>query len=416
MAAPGAGGGGRLPGGIVALGFVSLFMDVSSEMVHALLPVFVTVTLGASPAVLGLIEGLGEATAQIVKVFSGTWSDRMRRRKPLAVAGYLLAALTKPVFAIAGSAGVVLAARLADRLGKGIRGAPRDALVADLAPADRQGAAFGLRQSMDTVGAFTGPLLAILVMTLSGGDIRLVFALAVIPAALSVFILWRFVSEPPPRPRQPGPSGAPAPAVRLDRATLSRLGPGVWRVTALGAILAFARFSEAFLVLRATGAGLALAWAPLVLVLLNLVYAATAWPVGVLSDRIGKRGLLALGLAALVLAQAALAGLPGLGGAFAGIALWGLHLGLTQGLLSAEVARAAPLPLRGTAFGVFNLASGAMMLAGNLAAGLVWAVLGGTATFWLGALAALGGLLAVYGLAAPPPPGPAPRSGPRTGA
>ncbi len=376
----------KLPRGIVALGFVSLFMDVSSEMIHGLLPLFVVGTLGASAAMLGLIEGLGEATASAVKLFSGMLSDRMGRRKPLAVAGYALSALTKPFFAMAGVPGVVLGARVADRVGKGIRGAPRDALVADLAPEAQRGAAYGLRQSMDTVGAFIGPLAAIALMAAFAGNVRLVFWLAIIPALAAVAILMIYVREPEARAEV-------TVRPRLDRASLAALGRGFWLVVGIGAALTLARFSEAFLILRASEAGLVMALAPLVLVLMNVVYAFAAWPLGALSDHIGRRGLLTLGFVVLVLADLALAFAPGLWGVAVGVALWGLHMALTQGLLAAEVASAAPSRLRATAFGVFNLVTGVVLLAANGLAGVLWAEFGAVATFTTGAACAALGLV-----------------------
>jgi MFS family permease len=380
----------RLPRAIVAIGFVSLFMDVSSEMIHGLLPLFLTVTLAASPAIVGLIEGLGEATGQIVRVFSGTISDRTRRRKPLAVAGYGLSALTKPLFALAGSPVTVAAARFADRVGKGIRGAPRDALVADLVHPDQRGAAFGLRQSMDTVGAFAGPLIAMGVMALSQNNIRLVFWLAILPALIAVAILVLAVREPPPAP---APATASRP--RLDRASLAALGSGFWVVTIIACAMTFARISEAFLILRASDAGLPLALAPLVLVVMNVVYAASAWPAGVLSDRIGRRGILIAGFALLAAAEGVLGLGHALGAVMAGIALWGLHLGLTQGLLSAEVAARAPAHLRGTAFGCFSLATGVTLLLSNTLAGLIWANSGAGPAFLTAAAVAAAGTLAL---------------------
>jgi MFS family permease len=380
----------RLPPAIVAIGFVSLFMDVSSEMIHGLLPLFLTVTLGASAATVGLIEGLGEATGQIVRVFSGTISDRTRRRKPLAVAGYGLSALTKPLFALAGSPVTVAAARFADRVGKGIRGAPRDALVADLVPPDRRGAAFGLRQSMDTIGAFAGPLVAMAVMALSQNDIRLVFWLAILPALIAVAILVLAVREPPPAA---APATAPRP--RLDRASMAALGRGFWVVTVIACAMTFARISEAFLILRASDAGLPLALAPIVLVVMNVVYAASAWPAGVLSDRIGRRGILIAGFALLALAEAVLGLGGGLPSVAIGIALWGLHMGLTQGLLSAEVAARAPAHLRGTAFGCFSLATGVTLLLSNTLAGMIWESAGAGTAFLTAAAVAAAGTLAL---------------------
>jgi MFS family permease len=378
----------RLPAGIVALGFVSLFMDISSEMIHGLLPVFLVGTLGVSTVVVGVIEGLGEAVAQITKLGSGLLSDRMGQRKPLAVLGYGLSALTKPFFALAGGPGMVLTARLADRVGKGIRGAPRDALVADLVPLAQRGAAYGLRQTLDTVGAVLGPLLAIGLLAAYAGDVRAVFAWAILPALIAVVILVVFVAEPAGTPRPV----ADAPRPRLDRAHLRALGRPFWGIVGIGAILTLARFSEAFLILRAEDRGLGIALAPVVLVVMNVVYALTAWPVGALADRIGDRGLLATGFAALVAADLALAAASGLAGVMAGTVLWGLHMGLTQGLLAKAVAAAAPDALRATAFGVFNLATGVVLLAANILAGGLWAFAGPQATFLAGAAFAAVGL------------------------
>lgn len=374
----------RLPVGVIALGFVSLFMDVSSEMVHGLLPVFLVGTLGVSVAVLGLIEGMAEATASVTKLFSGLLSDRLGRRKPLAVLGYTLSALTKPLFALAGGAGAVATARFADRVGKGIRGAPRDALVADLVPESQRGAAYGLRQSMDTVGAVIGPVLAMVAMLIFAGNVRLVFWLAIIPAAIAVAVLVIYVREPETVART-----GHRPPVRF--VNIGELGRGFWGVVLLASVMTLARFSEAFLIIRATDAGLVLALAPLVLVVMNVIYAASAWPFGVLSDRVGKTGLLQAGFGMLVLADLVLAFAPGLWAVLIGAALWGLHMGLTQGLLSAQVASVAPAHLRATAFGVFNLVTGLVLLAANVLAGSLWTVYGAQSTFLAGAgFAALG--------------------------
>lgn len=368
-----------IPRGVWMLGFVSLFMDISSEMIHALLPVFLLTTVGAGAVVIGLIEGVAEATASIVKVFSGVLSDWFGRRKLLAVIGYGLGALSKPLFPLAGSAGLVLTARFVDRVGKGIRGAPRDALVADLTPPAIRGAAYGLRQSLDTVGAFAGPLLAIGLMLASGGDIQLVFWLAVIPAVISVAILVGGVHEPD--------TVRPAKAARspIRRDELRRLGGAYWRVVAVAAVLTLARFSEAFLVLRAQEAGLALALVPLVLVVMNLAYGLSAYPVGVLSDRREPKRLLILGFGVLVAADLVLAFDGGLWAVLAGTALWGLHMGMTQGLLAALVAETVPADRRGTGFGLFNLAGGLALLLASALAGGLWTWIGSGATFLAGA-------------------------------
>ena len=366
-----------LPRAIWVLGFVSLLMDVSSEMIHSLLPLFLVGSLGVSVVVVGLIEGIAEATALIVKVFSGVLSDHVRRRKHLAVVGYALGALSKPAFALAQGAGVVVAARFVDRIGKGIRGAPRDALVADLVPPAQRGAAYGLRQSLDTVGAFVGPVLATGLMLLWANDFRAVFWVAVVPAVLAVLLLIVGVKEP-----AHAPAAAAGSPIRRD--ALRRLGAAYWGVVAVGAVFTLARFSEAFLVLRAEQLGVAVSFVPLVMVAMNVVYALCAYPFGRLSDTMSHTALLGAGLVVLIAADAVLAWATSWPAVLVGVALWGLHMGMTQGLLAAMVADAAPADLRGTAFGVFNLASGVAMLLASAIAGLLWQQWGAPATFLAG--------------------------------
>lgn len=368
-----------IPRGIWMLGFVSLFMDMSSELVHSLLPVFLVGTLGVSVAAVGLIEGIAEATALITKVFSGVLSDWFGKRKMLAVIGYGLAALTKPIFALATTVEAVIGARFADRIGKGIRGAPRDALVADIAPPEIRGAAFGLRQSLDTVGAVVGPLLAIAAMIAVAGDIRLVFWLAVIPAAIAVALLVFGVKEPVAK------ADGRKPRTPISREELRSLPRAYWIVVGIGAVLTLARFSEAFLVLRASDAGLSDTWVPLVMVAMSLVYALSAYPAGVLSDRMDRDWLLVAGLAVLIAADVVLAMAGSIAGVFVGVLLWGLHMGLTQGLLATLVADTAPVTLRGTAYGLFNLVSGVALLVASVLAGALWEWAGPAATFWAGA-------------------------------
>lgn len=377
-ATPPATGLRHIPAGIWTLGFVSLLMDISSEMIHSLLPMFMVGTLGMGMATVGLIEGLAEATALIVKVFSGVLSDYWGRRKSLAVLGYSLGALSKPLFALTGGASLIVTARLLDRVGKGIRGAPRDALVADIAPPHLRGAAFGLRQSLDTVGAFAGPLIAAGLMLLWANDFRAVFWVATVPAWLAVALLVLGLKEPA------RPAGAPR-ENPIQRAKLRRLPSAYWWVVSLGALFTLARFSEAFLVLRAQQSGIATALVPLVMVAMNLVYSVLAYPFGKLSDRIGHRGLLAAGVLVLLLADVLLATESGPAGLLAGVGLWGVHMALTQGLLAAMVADTAPADLRGTAFGFFNLVSGLSMLLASTLAGLLWDRLGPATTFVAGA-------------------------------
>jgi len=381
---------GGIPRVVWLLGLVSLCMDLSSEMIHSLRPVFLVSLLGASTVTLGLIEGIAEGTASITKVFSGVLSDHIGRRKPLLVIGYGLAALSKPLFPLATSANWVLSATFADRIGKGIRGAPRDALVADTTPTDVRGAAYGLRQSLDTVGAILGPLAAVGLMVLVAGDIRKVFWVAVLPAIAAVALLVLGVREPE---RHIDPREQPSIPRWRD---LRRFPRGFWVVVAIGAVVTMARFSEAFLVLRTSDAGLSRDWIPLVLVVMNLTYVASAYPAGWLSDRAGRMGLLMLGLGVIIAADAVLAISRTLSMVFVGIALWGLHMGLTQGLFAALVADTAPTDLRGSGFGVFNFVSGVFAIFSSLLAGALWMWHGPTVTFFTGAAfsaVALAGLI-----------------------
>jgi len=388
---PRAGKPGRLPRGVWALGFVSLFMDISSEMIHGLLPVFLVGTLGVSAVALGFIEGIAESTAAITKLFSGVWSDRLGHRKPLALLGYGMAALTKPLFPLANSVTTVFVARLIDRIGKGIRGAPRDALVADLAPPEQRGAAFGLRQTLDTIGAFVGPLLAMGLMVWLAGNVRAVFWLATVPALIAVAILVVAVKEPgSPRPK--AVRGNPFAGFHWRL-----FPPAFWRLVAVAALFTLTRFSEAFLVLRACdGGGLPMSYAPLALVAMNLAYVLSAYPAGALSDRLPRHYLLVVGCAVMVGADLLLALGSGPGFIFAGIALWGLHIGLTEGLLAALTADSAPPELRGTAFGIVNLVRGVMLFAASFLAGGLWSSFGPKITFLTGAgLATLAALAAI---------------------
>lgn len=369
----------QIPRSVWVLGCVSLLMDVSSEIIHSLLPMFLMAGLGASATTIGLIEGIAEATAPVVKVFSGTLSDYLRNRKWLAVAGYGLGALSKPLFAIAPTIGVVVTARIVDRVGKGIRGAPRDALVADVTPVHLRGAAYGLRQSLDTVGAFLGPLLAVAIMLMWRDDFRLAFWLAVIPGMLAVALLAFGIDEPA---RAPGDKRVNP----IRRDVVKQLGARYWWVAAVGAVFALARFSEAFLVLRAMGSGVPVALVPLVMVAMNVVYALSAYPFGKLADTTSHTKLMVAGLVMLIAADLVLAHGTHWGTVVVGVALWGLHMGMTQGLLATMVAHAAPSELRGTAFGVFNLLSGVVTLVSSVVAGILWDRVGAAATFYAGAV------------------------------
>jgi len=380
----------KLPKGIWALGFVSMFMDISSELVYSLLPIFMT-TLGASMVTIGVIEGFAEAAAAITKVFSGVISDYFQKRKLLAVIGYGLAAATKPVFPLATSIGWVFGARFVDRIGKGIRGAPRDALVAEITPEPLRGAAYGLRQALDSVGAFVGPLLAIAFMAWLANDIKAVLWVAVLPAFIAVLLLIVGVREPESFAR----SAAHKNPLSLNNAKRLRLR--YWLVVGLGAVFTLARFSDAFLILRAQDVGLAIGYVPVIMIVMNVVYSIFAYPAGAAADRISARTLLLMGLGVLVVADIVLAMAASPGIALLGSAFWGLHMALTQGLLSKLVADTAPADLRGTAFGIFNLVSGAALLLASVIAGSLWSMFGASATFIAGAtfaaLAAMGLLL-----------------------
>lgn len=379
----------QIPSGVWVLGFVSMLMDISSEMIHSLLPVFMITALGASALAIGLIEGLAEATALIIKIFSGVISDYIGKRKGLAVIGYTLGALTKPLFAVAPTIGLVLTARLLDRIGKGVRDAPRDALIADIVPEQIRGAAFGLRQALDTVGAFLGPLLAAGLMLLWANDFRAVFWVAVIPGLMAVALLLFGI-------REPEHQEAPKRTNPIRRENLKRLSGSYWWVVSIGAVFTLARFSEAFLVLRAQQSSVPVAFIPLVMVAMNLIYALFAYPFGKLSDRMNHKTLLALGLVVLISADLVLAINTHWSVVLAGVALWGVHMGMTQGLLATMVADTAPADLRGTAYGFFNLVSGLAMLLASVLAGLLWDRLGASFTFYAGAIfciVALAGLL-----------------------
>jgi MFS family permease len=380
-----------LPVSIWMLGFVSMFMDISSEMIHALLPVYLVTVLGTSTLVVGVIEGIAEATASITKIFSGALSDYLGRRKMVAALGYGLAAISKPAFPLAGSVGWLMAARFVDRVGKGVREAPRDALIADLSPPRLRGASYGLRQSLDTIGAFVGPLLAILLMWATADDFKAVFWIAVLPAFMSFGLILFAVRDPPAlresRVRSP-----------LSRKELAKLSGSYWLVVLVACLFTLARFSEAFLILRAQSVGLAIALVPGVLVVMNLVYAPVAAPIGLLSDRIGRVWLLVTGFLVLILADLILGFATNIPTVAIGVALWGLHMGLTQGLLAALVADTAPARLRGTAFGMFNLTTGLALLVASIVAGALWDRFGPQATFLAGAaftLLALIGLLPI---------------------
>ncbi len=368
----------QLPKSIWILGFVSMLTDISSEMIHSLLPLFMVGTLGASTLTVGVIEGFSEGMAMVIKVFSGSLSDYLGKRKWLAVIGYAMSAFTKPLFALAPSVGFVFTARLTDRIGKGIRGAPRDALIADITSPESRGAAFGLRQALDTVGAFIGPLIAVGLMLLWANDFRKIFWVAVLPAMLAVALLMFGVVETDQQ-------GKRKPGNPVSRHNLRRLSFNYWWVVVVGAVFTLARFSEAFLVLRAHQVGVPMALVPLVMVAMNIVYAVCAYPFGHLSDKVNRLYLLAAGLLVLIMADLVLAYSTHWGALLLGVALWGVHMAMTQGLLAAMVAATAPADLRGTAFGFFYLMSGIALLIASTVAGMLWDSYGAAFTFYTGA-------------------------------
>jgi MFS family permease len=378
----------KIPKAVWVLGFVSMFMDISSEIIHALLPLFMTGTLGLSVAMVGLVDGIAEATASITKVFSGYVSDRMGRRKPLILIGYGLGAVSKPLFAISTGVLPILGARFADRIGKGIRGAPRDAMVADVTPPEIRGSAFGLRQSLDTIGAFVGPLIAIGLMYALANDMRLIFWIAVIPAMIAVALIIAGVEDRPSGGRQARPP------IRL--ADLRQLDKPYWNIVLIGVLFSIARVSEAFLILRANGEGLPLALAPLVLVVMNIVYSAGAYPAGLLSDRLPAGRLLLVGIGALIGSHAVLGVGGGLASVFAAIVLWGVHMALTQGILARMVADSAPPQLVGSAFGLFSLLTGIGLLLASVMGGMLWDTMGPLATFRFAAGFALASAVVLF--------------------
>jgi MFS family permease len=383
-----------IPAGVWALGFVSMLMDVSSEMIHALLPVYLVTVLGTSMVTVGFIEGIAEATASITKIFSGALSDWLGKRKILAVIGYGLAAFTKPVFPLAPSVGWLVGARFLDRVGKGIRGAPRDALVADIAPAELRGTSFGLRQSLDTIGAFLGPLLAIGLMWWTANNFATVFWVAVIPGFLALALMIFAVHEPE------RPEGLREVRNPISLPEIKRLCAPYWWVVGIATAFTLARFSEAFLILRAQSVGVPIMLVPAVFVVMNVVYALAAYPAGIASDRMDRTKLLIIGLALLIGADLALALVPSIAGIGLGVLLWGLHMGFTQGLLATLVADTSPPELRGTAYGFFNLLGGLATLAASVIAGSLWDAGGAKMTFLAGVgftLIALLGLLMIRG-------------------
>ena len=378
-----------LPRTVWVLGFVSLFMDLSSEIYHSLLPAFVTIMLGLPATALGAVDGVAEATANFAKLFSGRLSDRSQRRKPWVMGGYGLAALSKPLFPLASNLVTLIAARFADRIGKGLRGSPRDAMIADETPPEIRGRAFGLRQALDTAGALLAPLIAIGLMAWFANDIRKVFWIAIIPAALSFLLTWLALREP----ERHSSSAKKAPFFSGFR----ELDSDTKRLIAVGFLFTLARFSEGFLILKGIEIGLSEAMSPLTLALFNLAYVALAYPAGSLSDRMSPKTILLVGIGMLVAGNIVLAETSSFVGLVVGVALWGAHMALTQGIFSRMIADSAPERLRATSFGAFWFVSGIAALLASLAAGLLWDRQGSSATFLTSAAvaAAAGAMLSL---------------------
>ena len=380
----------KIPKTVWALGFVSLFMDFSSELVHSLLPIFLVGSLGVSMVGVGIIEGIAEATAHIVKIFSGAISDYLSKRKILILLGYGLASLSKPFFPLAQNMETVFIARFTDRIGKGIRGAPRDALVADVAPIEIRGTCFGLRQSMDTMGAILGPIAAILLMLVFSNDVRLVLWFAVIPAIIAMLVIIFKVKEPVKEKKE----HEFKPPINFS--IIKNFSKQFWFVVILGAMFMLARFSEAFLVLKASEVGFEAAWVPLVMVVMALTYTIFAYPIGKLSDKVKREYMLIVGLIILILADFTLANAKSYIAVLIGTAIWGIHMGFTQGVLATLIADYSPKEYNGTAFGIFNFVSGISMLIASIIAGVVWQEFGSYMTFYVGGVFALASLIMVY--------------------
>lgn len=371
----------RIPRTVWVLGFVSLLMDISSEMIHALFPLFMAGTLGASAIWIGLVEGIGEGTALIAKVFSGVVADRFGHKKRLVFAGYFLGVISKPVFALAGSMPVVLAARFFDRIGKGLRGAPRDAIVADVTDESIRGAAYGLRQSLDAAGAFVGPLLATLLLLLWTEELRSIFWIALIPGAACLALILFGVED------------NVTPTVNTKHIAWKDLKivitPAFVQLVILGTLFSLARFSNAFIVLRAADIGIEHAWIPMTVVLMNIAFSLSSYPFGKLADKLNPMKLLALSMVLLALANLLFAYAANYRILAAGIVLFGMHLGATQGIFSTIISEIAPSEVRATAFGIFNFFSGLALLASGLVAGSLWEYMGAQYCFGVGVVFAL---------------------------
>jgi MFS family permease len=365
-------------------------MDLSSEMILSILPIFLVTGLGVSVLTLGLIEGLAEGVASVIKAFSGALSDYLKKRKILVVIGYGLSTLTKPFFALASTATWIFVARFVDRLGKGIRGAPRDSLIADSTSTKIRGTAYSLRQTLDTLGAVLGPIFAIIILYLTTNNFRLVLWFAVIPAVLCIVVLIFGVKESTLK------KNISRKKSYFLFENFLKITPVIWLFFLTVFILNLGHFSEAFLLLRSQEIGLKVSFIPVVFVVMNVAYAIVAVPFGHLADRGGFFILIVCGFLILVLADIILALTNSVGWMFVGIIFWGIHLGMTQGLLLAMISKLSPLELRGTSFGLFHAISGVALLTASLIAGYLWQYYYSGLIFFVSAIITLVGITTFF--------------------
>ena len=383
-AAPRAAPSRALGRNVVALSAVSFLTDVSSEMIYPLLPLFLSVVLRASATAIGVIEGAAESTAALLKLASGVWSDRVRRRKPLVVAGYALASVARPLVAIAQSAGQVLAIRVSDRVGKGLRTSPRDALIADSVHPSIRGRAFGFQRAADHAGAVVGPLIAFFIMRAEHVPFRRVFWLAAIPGLLAVLVLVFAVRDVPRRRPLASPAGS-----------RDRLGGRFWAFLGVLFLFTLGNSSDAFLLLRAAQLGVPAALAPILWAMLHVVKSSSSTPGGALSDRIGRKPLIIGGWAVYGVVYLLFGRATQAWHAWALFAVYGVYFGLTEGVQKALVADVVPDEQRGTAFGWYNLALGLGAFPASLIFGEIWDRVGAPAAFTFGAMLALVSAVAI---------------------
>jgi len=382
------GGAGRLPRNVWALSWVAFFNDTATEMGYWLLPQFLVGVLGASPMTFGLIEGAAETVSSFGRLLSGWLSDRLRRRKPLVAAGYTVANIVKPWLAVAASWGQVFWVRFTDRAAKGFRGAPRDALIADSVPQAQRGAAFGLRQAMDTAGAVLGPLGALALLPLFSGDVRKVFWLATIPGAVCILLVWFGVSEV-------------RPAEHVGAVREPPLHPVNWNKSLVIILIAAGLFSlgnssDLFLILRAQNLGVRAALAPGLGLLFNLVYTSLSWPAGKLSDQIPRRALVVLGYLIYGAVYLGFSLVRGPQFVWFLFAVYGMYYAMTEGVIRAWIADLVPSSSRGSVFGVFNWLVGVAALPASLVAGWLWRHYSPPAPFFVSALLSFSAALLLW--------------------